>query len=185
MGRRSRKRGGDGEVRADVSGGASRAERDLARRRRAQEASAAASKSRPAGRSSRGSPGVPQRPPAPWGNFPLVEVVVLLAFAIGITGLFTSGRRGVTMLVAAAALGSLAGLEISIREHVAGFRSHTTVLAGAAAIAAMVGLFFAAGSGGIPRGLLLLTGVAVFAAAWWSLREVFKRRSGGLGFRVR
>ena len=35
------------------------------------------------------------------------------------------------MLAAAAALGSLAGLEISLREHLAGYRSHTTVLAAA------------------------------------------------------
>ena len=31
--------------------------------------------------------------------------------------------------------------------------------------------------------MLLLIGAAVFAAAFYAMRELFKRRSGGLGFR--
>ena len=34
------------------------------------------------------------------------------------------------MIAAGVALASLAGLELSIREHLAGYRSHSTVLAG-------------------------------------------------------
>ena len=120
-----------------------------------------------------------ERPRAPWGSFPLVELCVLLALVIGVAGFVTGGDRGGIMLAAAAALGSLAGLELAIREHLAGYRSHTTVLAAAPAVVAMGVLFFA----GAPRVAVLGAGIGVFAAAFWALRELFRRRSGGYGFR--
>jgi lysylphosphatidylglycerol synthetase-like protein (DUF2156 family) len=120
-----------------------------------------------------------ERPPAPWGSFPLVELCVLLALVIGVAGFITGGRRGGIMLAAAAALGSLAGLEISIREHFAGYRSHTTVLAAAPAVLCMGVLFFARA----PQWALLAAAAFVFVTAGYLLREIFKRRSGGYGFR--
>jgi uncharacterized membrane protein YhiD involved in acid resistance len=83
------------------------------------------------------------------------------------------------MLGAAAVLGSLAGLELAVREHMAGYKSHTTLLAGAPAVLAMGALFFA----GMPQVAMLGAGIGVFATAFWAMREVFKRRSGGYGFR--
>jgi hypothetical protein len=108
-----------------------------------------------------------------------VELSVLLALGLGVAGFVLGGRRGGIMLAGAAALGSLAGLEVSLREHLAGFRSHTMVLAALPAVLTMAVLFFAR----TPRGTLLLAGAAVFAAAFYLLRELFKRRSGGHGFR--
>ena len=104
---------------------------------------------------------------------------MLLALGIGIAGFVTGGDRGGVMLAAAAALGSLAGLEISIREHLAGFRSHSTVLAAAPAMVTMGVLFFA----GAPQLAMLGAGIGVFVSAFYLLRELFKRRSGGFGFR--
>jgi hypothetical protein len=182
MGKRSRKRGAaEG---ADVSPtGTSRAERDAARRRRAQAAARASD--RPAGprRGRRGRPTIDERPPAPWGGFPLVEIAVLLAIVLFVGGLVKGGSDGRILLTGALALGSLAGLELSIREHFAGYRSHTTLLAAAAAFAAMAATFFAAGKGDVARALLLPVAGTVFLVTWWALREIFKRRSGGLGFR--
>jgi hypothetical protein len=104
---------------------------------------------------------------------------VLLALIIGIAGFVTGGNKGGVMLAAAAALGSLAGLEISIREHVAGYRSHTTLLAAAPGVLTMGALFFA----GAPRWTMLAGGLFVFVTAYYLLRELFKRRSGGYGFK--
>jgi hypothetical protein len=120
-----------------------------------------------------------ERPPAPWGSFPLVELCVLLALIIGVAGFVTGGNRGGVMLAAAAALGSLAGLEISLREHLAGYRSHTTVLAAAPTVLVMGVLFFTQA----PRWTMLAAGAIVFVTAYYLLRELFKRRSGGFGFR--
>jgi hypothetical protein len=108
-----------------------------------------------------------------------MELSVLVALGLGVGGFVVGGRRGGIMLACAAALGSLAGLEISIREHFAGFRSHTTVLAAAPAVVTMAILFFTRA----PRVAMLAAGVGVFVFAYYLLREVFKRRSGGFGFR--
>ncbi len=83
------------------------------------------------------------------------------------------------MVVAGVALASLASLELSIREHLAGYRSHTTLLAATVGVITLAVLFFLQ----VARGLMLGIGAAVFAAMFLALRELFKRRSGGLGFR--
>jgi hypothetical protein len=126
--------------------------------------------------------GKPERPPAPWGSFPLVELVVLVALIILIAGFFVQGTQGVTMIAAGLTLAMLAGLELSIREHFAGYKSHTSVLAGFAAVV-VLGLCFFVLPSSWPRVVNLAIGVFVFVAAFYLFREAFKRRSGGLGFR--
>jgi hypothetical protein len=120
------------------------------------------------------------RPPAPWGSFPLVELVVLLSLVLLIVGFFLQGTRGVTMIIAGVTLGSLAGLELSVREHFSGYRSHTTVLAGALAVLVLGAGFFLA----LAPILNLGAGIAVFLIGFYLFREAFKRRSGGVGFRA-
>jgi hypothetical protein len=123
-----------------------------------------------------------ERPPAPWGSFPLVELVVLLAIAMLTAGFFVSGTKGITMIATGLTLGMLAGLELSVREHFAGYKSHSTVLAGAPALVVLgLGFFFL--PQGWARAVNVLVAAIVFASAFHLLREAFKRRSGGLGFR--
>jgi hypothetical protein len=186
MGKRSRKRGGPAGTESVSAAGTTRAERDAARARRAQAAerrrSSAPSGGRPPARR-RGRPTIDERPPAPWGKFPLVELVVLLALILLPLSFVVGGARGRVMLTGALVLGSLAGLELSIREHFAGYRSHTSLLAGAAAFASMAVLFILGGKSDVTRVLMIPVGGLVFIAAFWLLREAFKRRSGGLSFR--
>lgn len=118
-----------------------------------------------------------ERPPAPWGPFPLVEIAVLVALVMLGAGLFVDGPQGSTLLVTGFALGSLAGLELSIREHFAGYRSHTTLLAGAAGIATLAILsFVAADSVSVPVSAGVAVAVAGLAAI--GLVRVFRTRSG-------
>jgi hypothetical protein len=188
VGKRSRKRGTPPS--AAVSGtGSSRADRDEARARRAEaatrrrEAAATRDPRKPSGPRRRGRPTIDERPPAPWGNFPLVELVVLLAIVLFVLSFVVGGPRGTVMLTAALVLGSLAGLELSIREHFAGYRSHTTLLAGVAGFASMAIVYFAGGKSDVTRTLMIPIGGLVFALAFFLFRQAFKRRSGGLGFR--
>src|SRR5215207_7936451 len=122
-----------------------------------------------------------ERPPAPWGRFPLVELVIFLGLILLVTGFFVSEKRGAILIACGLALASLAGLELSVREHLAGYRSHSSVLAGAIAVLALgLGYFL------LPSSLFalnLLIGAVVFGVCLYAFREVFKRRSGGLGFR--
>ncbi|MFL5912252.1 MAG: hypothetical protein ACJ768_16975 [Gaiellaceae bacterium] len=179
MGRRSRKRGYSGSAGESRSVTTTRAQRDAARERRAARA---ASGEKPARRRP-GRPSIEERPPAPWGSFPLVELIVLAAIGLFVAGLIIRGVQGGVMVISALVLGSLAGLELSIREHLAGYRSHSTLLAGAAGVAAGMATFFAAGHDA-GRVAFLPVGLGVFLTAFWFLRQTFKRRSGGLGFRA-
>ena len=127
-------------------------------------------------------------PPAPWAPFPLTELVVLLALVLGVWGIFTFGsERGRWMLFAAMVLGSLGGLEVSVREHFAGRRSHTTLLSGALSVVTMVAVaaFFALAVGASVVGytLAVVLGLLAFVAGLRVFRDAFRRRSGGLSFR--
>jgi hypothetical protein len=155
MGRRSRKRGES-----------TRAERDAARRERTASPGRRRSTS--------------ERPPAPWGNFPLSELVIFLGLILILWGA-ARGSGGEEMLVAGLVIASLGGGELALREHLAGYRSHSSLLAGVAAFVSVS--VVALGLGPVQVWVLAILGVAVFAATFYGMRELFKRRSGGLGFR--
>src|SRR3954468_21088273 len=176
MGKRSRKRGGGTDV---APAPTTRAERDAARRRRAQALEQRRADGAPVRKRRPGRTSFEDRPPAPWGSFPLVELCVLLGIVLLVAGFVVRGERGATMIVGGMALASLAGLELSIREHFAGFRSHTTLLAGAVGFAALALTYWLSRD----RVLMLLVAAAVFLGAFLVFRQVFVRRSGGVGFR--
>lgn len=142
-----------------------RAERDAARRERP-----------PGGRRA-----TDERPPAPWGAFPLAELLVLAGIVLMIWGVVSWDDDGNLRFGAGLAVASLGGLELSVREHFAGYRSHTTLLAGVVAFFAVSVLALTTG----PYALWILLAVAasVFAACFFTLRRVFQQRSGGLSFR--
>jgi hypothetical protein len=109
--------------------------------------------------------------------------VVLLALILFVLAFIVRGDRGRTMLGAGLALGSLGGLEVTIREHFAGYRSHTTMLAGAAAIVTIVVVLLIVHP--IKLWIVALIALAMFCFTFWAAREAFKRRSGGLPFKAR
>ncbi|HEV2771127.1 MAG TPA: hypothetical protein VGV40_13165 [Solirubrobacteraceae bacterium] len=110
-----------------------------------------------------------------------MELCILVGLALMVVGFFSSGRRALTLLSFGLALVGLATLELSVREHFAGFRSHTTLLAGAAGVGSGT-ILFALGLLGPVAPLVLA--VVIFALAWWALRAAFRRRAGGLSFRA-
>jgi hypothetical protein len=166
VGRRSRKR----------AEGSTRAERDAARR----EAAAGRAADRPRSRPRPGRPSIDERPRPPWGSFPLSELVILLGIVLIAWGA-VSGEDGEERLFAGLVIASLGGGELALREHLAGYRSHSTLLAGVAAFVAVTVVALALGP--VEVWLLLVLGIGVFAATFQAMRTLFKRRSGGLGFR--
>ena len=120
-----------------------------------------------------------ERPPSPWGSFPLVELTILLALVLLLVGFFMGNTRGVVMLIAGISLGSLAALELTLREHFYGYRSHTSLLAGVVGVF-VLGLGFVMSW---PQFVKLGAAVAAFLVSFYLFREAFKRRSGGLGWR--
>src|SRR6476620_3653908 len=60
-----------------------------------------------------------ERPPPLWGSFPLTEIVIFIGLVLLVVGFFFPPPQGLVMIGVGLGLGSLAGLELSIREHFA------------------------------------------------------------------
>ncbi len=119
-----------------------------------------------------------ERPPAPWGKFPLAELTVLGGIVVLVIGIVSQNPTTIGIGVVLAALG---GLEVSLREHLAGYRSHTTLLAGVVFVLVTGGLFYLAGQ---ILAVCLAAGGVAFAASFYALRRAFQRASGGLSFKA-
>lgn len=129
-------------------------------------------------KSSKRAPRADERPPAPWGSFPLAELSVLAGIIALIAGVVSKSATTIGVGVVLAALG---GLEVSAREHFAGYRSHTTLLAGTVFVLVTGGLFYLAG---LILAICLATGAAAFALCFYFLRRAFQKASGGLSFKA-
>ena len=117
-------------------------------------------------------------PPAPWGSFPLAELTILGGIVMLGVGVFAGSSTALGVGVVLACLG---GMEVATREHLAGYRSHTTLLAGAVFVLIVALLFYAAGQ---ILAVALGAGAVAFALSFLALRRAFQRASGGLSFKV-
>src|SRR5215210_3077012 len=115
-----------------------------------------------------------EAPKAPWSPFPLVELCVLVAIGLIVAGVLTDGPRRGALLACGIALASLAALELAVREHFAGFRSHSALLAGAAAVLVVLPLLLLTG---VPQVVLVAIAAAVFALGFVALRRAFQGRT--------
>jgi hypothetical protein len=120
------------------------------------------------------------RPKAPWHPVPLVELSVLAGIILIIIGFINSDtHNGRLSILFGLALSSLAGLDTAVRDHFAGFQSHSTLLAGFPAAVIAAALAFTK----VPIFVLMIVGVGVFVGAFFALRNAFRRRTG-VGFKV-
>jgi hypothetical protein len=119
-------------------------------------------------------------PKAAWAPFPLTELVIFLALVMLAIGFFSSCDPPGTLIGVGVVLASLGGGELAVREHFAGFRSHTMLLSMLCGFAAgaVVAAF------GTTNLVFVTVAVAVAVGAFPLLRRAFVRRSGGLGFRA-
>jgi hypothetical protein len=135
-------------------------------------------KTKPAAKPAKRVSAPDERPPAPWGNAPLAELVILagiISLAIGVIG----GHP--TAIGVGVALAGLGGLEVAIREHFAGYRSHTTMLAGTAFVFTTGLVFYAADQ---ILAVALGVGAVAFAIVFYLARRAFQRASGGLSYKI-
>jgi hypothetical protein len=142
-------------------------ERATADGERATADASGTARSRPRGASPLGAYG--ERPPSPFGGLPVSEFAIFagaVALIVGVT------RHGGPALIGGVVLCLLGVTEVTAREHLSGYRSHTVLLA---AIPAVVAEFVIVLTVGTPtvRVLLLVPVAAVFAACAWFLRRRF------------
>jgi hypothetical protein len=119
-------------------------------------------------------------PQPPWAPFPLTELVILLSIIMLALGFVTGGDRRGVLLGGGFVLVTLAAGELSVREHFAGYRSHSSLLAGICAILAAIPVWLLP----VPQPVVLLVGVIAFLLSLLGFRRAFMRRSGGVGFRA-
>lgn len=122
-----------------------------------------------------------QRPKAPWHPVPLVELCVLAGIVLIVVGFIDfDDRDGRILLAMGLVLASLAGLDTAVRDHYAGFRSHSMLLAGVPAVLLAGGLFYARA----PWPAVVAAAVVVFVAGLLFFQRQFRRRSGGYAFKA-
>ena len=122
-----------------------------------------------------------QRPKAPWHPIPLVELCVLAGIVLIVVGFIDfDDRDGRILLALGLVLASLAGLDTAARDHFAGFRSHTMLLAGVPAVLVSGGLFYARA----PWPAVVAAALVVFVGGLVLFQREFRKRSGGYAFKA-
>ena len=69
------------------------------------------------------------RPDAIWAPFPLTEIGMAAGIVVFLAGFATGGARGGWLLTIGVVMLAVTVAELCLREHVAGFRSHSLLLA--------------------------------------------------------
>jgi hypothetical protein len=123
-----------------------------------------------------------ERPRAPWGDFPLSEIVIFVGILLLIAGFVVAPPQGLVMIAVGLGLASLAGLELAVREHYAGYRSHNLLLAAAVGVPIFGVLLLATK---VPTAGCVAAGLLAFGGAAWLFAQAFRRRSGGALYRLK
>jgi hypothetical protein len=119
-----------------------------------------------------------ERPKAPWDPFPLTELAILAGIVLMVAGILVGEQLGKGLMAAGVTLACIGGLETALREHFAGYRAHSGLLA---SILALLALGISASVFNADVAIQAGLGVGVFAIAFPALRGAFIRRSGGHG----
>jgi hypothetical protein len=127
-----------------------------------------------------------ERPQAPWHPFPLSELLILvggIGFLIGLTRGISSGAAPLVAGLVALAIGTV---EVTLREHLSGYRSHAMILAALPVIVldSLLVLVVSPLTTAVKL-VLLVVDVGLFASLYRLLRARFAdaRRARRLGVR--
>lgn len=110
-----------------------------------------------------------ERPPSPFGGFPLSEIAIFVGAIGAVVGVIQGGGAA---LVAGLIVCTLGVVEVTSREHFSGFRSHASLLAAVPAVAAGIGVVLVFGQPR-QRSIVLIAVVPVYAVVFWLLRKRF------------
>lgn len=113
------------------------------------------------------------RPQPVWAPFPLTELGMAAGIAIFAWGFLSDGDGALWLMSVAALLLAVVAGELCLREHLAGFRSHTLLLAALPVMALHAAVFFAI-SDDWSGPLALATDLALGGALAWLLHKRFR-----------
>lgn len=116
------------------------------------------------------------RPPGLFGNWPVTELIIVVGVFIFIVG-FSKGpsHGGQPKILAGIGLCAIGVFEFTIREHLAGYRSHALLLAGAPVVVLHGIVVLIAPKGSAFLYVVLVPDVIVYALCFQVLRGAYKR----------
>lgn len=121
---------------------------------------------------------IKERPKAPWDPFPLMELAIFSGLVLLIVGAIVGDDVGRGLMASGVVLACIGGLDTVFREHFNGYRPHAGLLAGLAALAALMLSTAIASIGIVPRAAIA---IGVFGLLFPVLRRDYIRRSNGRG----
>jgi hypothetical protein len=120
--------------------------------------------------------GVGERPTAPWHPVPLAELLILAGLIAIVVGA-SRGAHGLPVLAVGVGAVVIGTLEFSVREHLSGYRAHSSLLAAVPTALFHGGLALVLSALGAPSAALILVPVALdlplFAVLFKLLRSRF------------
>lgn len=113
-----------------------------------------------------------ERPPSPFAPVPVSELAILVGAVGALIGKLSHSSSALIVGIVVCTLGVL---EVTAREHFAGFRSHAMLLAAVPAVAIVIASAVVMGTPRqrSTRELMLASAVPVFALLFWLLRKRF------------
>ena len=111
----------------------------------------------------------------------MTEIVIFIGVVLLAVGFFIPPPQGFVMIAVGLGLASLAGLELSIREHFAAYRSHTLLLSAAIGVPIFGALFIGTK---LSPAICVAAGLISFGGAAYFFTSAFRRRSGGALYRL-
>ncbi len=123
-----------------------------------------------------------EAPKALWHPLPITELLILVGIVVAVIGLVGGG---IPMTIGGLVILGSASTELAYREHFAGYRSHSAMLASVVAVIGVTAVAFLGSRIGVnvPPWLLAVAAIGVFGGLFVVLRRGFRRRTG-LSFRV-
>ena len=121
-----------------------------------------------------------EAPRPPWAPVPLTEICIFVGIVVIAIALLGGAPRGL-LIGFGLALIVVATLELALREHLSGYRSHSVLIAACAAVLLCLPLALITG---LPKTLLLAAAALIFGLGWALLRNLFRSRSGGMSWRA-
>ncbi|HUH80717.1 MAG TPA: hypothetical protein VLZ06_05260 [Solirubrobacteraceae bacterium] len=130
-------------------------------------------RARPA-RGARRGDGAEGRPHAPWHPLPLSELLILVGAVGVVVAVFVQAQPNTALLLASIAAVAIGTFEVTLREHLAGFRSHTVLLAVVPVVVLHSAALLVTGAfASVPRWVnipLLALDIAIFSVLYKLLR---------------
>ena len=112
-----------------------------------------------------------ERPPSPFGGIPVSEIAIFAGIVAALVGWLEHGGPALEVGIGLVVLGVL---EVTVREHFSGFRSHATLLAAFPAVGTEF-LLVQVMPSAWPRATALIGDAIVFVALFFPLRARYAR----------